>query len=803
MRWPRLRGIFILLCLIFSTLACNLPELLGVGPTPTPSMTPTATITPTATPTPTPLPSARLDSARWALFKGDWEVALSEYQISLAQAVDPDEQANAQLGIGLAMLNSNRYQEAVDALTLYLESYPFHDLLGQGYFHRAQAQAAAGQFEAAANDYGQYLLLRTGLIDSFVHERRGDALREAGNPAEAIVAFQNALVSPRLGDDLELEIKIGRAYLEMGDYNAALAKYNDVFERATSDYTKAQMDFARGRVHAALGQFDQAYGFYLHAVENYPLSYDTYLGLVELVEAGVAVNELDRGLVDYYAGQHGVAVAAFNRYLAAAPMDHDGTVHYYKGLSQRALGAYVDAIDEWDILIDTHTTDRYWDEAWEEKAFTQWAYLDQYDAAAQTLLNFVATVPDHVRAAEYLYDAARIKERSDQLDEAASIWQRLGVEYPNSEWTYRGLFLAGIARYRLSDFLGSEDVFLKCLEIAGESSDLAAAYLWLGKTYMARGDAVSAQTAWQRAVESHPHGYYGLRAGDLLLGREPFQPIGVFNFHYDEETERFEAEEWLREHFPITGPDPLSALDPVLANDARIVRGDEYWQLGLFDQAKAEFESLRLEKENDAEATYRLMHHFLDLGFYRPAIYAAWRILDLADIAEMGINAAPIYFSRIRFGPYFGDLIMPEALRHDFDGLFVLSVIRQESLFEGFAISYADARGLMQIIPSTGQSIVDQLGWPPGYTDLDLYRPVVSVRLGVQYLSTQRETFDGDLYAALSAYNAGPGNAIIWKAIAPEDPDLFLEVIRLQQPQDYIRYIYWAFTNYQALYSEP
>jgi soluble lytic murein transglycosylase len=80
---------------------------------------------------------------------------------------------------------------------------------------------------------------------------------------------------------------------------------------------------------------------------------------------------------------------------------------------------------------------------------------------------------------------------------------------------------------------------------------------------------------------------------------------------------------------------------------------------------------------------------------------------------------------------------------------------------------------------------------------------VVSVRLGTQYLATQRNYFDGDLYAALAAYNAGPGNAIIWEAIAPEDSDLYLEVIRLKQPQDYIRHIYWAYTNYRALYIEP
>jgi soluble lytic murein transglycosylase len=786
---------------MLSILGCNLPGLLGVGPTPTPSVTPTATITPTPTLTPTPVPSARLESARWAFFEGDWDRALAEYQIALTQATDPDEHAAAQLGIGSAMLKLGRYQEAIDVLSLYVESYPFHDLLGQGYFYRAQAHEALSHFEAAANDYQEYLNHRPGFIDGFVYERLGDALRWAGNPSDAIAAYENAMVSPGLGDDLELEIKVGRAYEVMGDYGAAITQYNDVFERATDDHTKAEMDYARGQAHIALGQYDQAYGYYLHAVENYPLAYETYLGLVELVEAGVAVNELDRGLVDYYAEQYRVALAAFNRYLNSFPVDHDGTVHYYKGLTLRALGMYAEAIDEWDLLIDTYPWDPFWDEAWEEKAFTQWAYLDQYDQASQTLVAFVAEAPDHPRAAEFLFDAARSKERSGRLEEAVAIWERLGLEYLDSEWTYRALFLAGIARYRLSDFTGSENVFRKCAEIAREPSDLAAAQLWLGKSYQARGEAESARTAWQEAVVAQPNGYYGLRAGDLLVDREPFQSFGVFNFQTDVEAERLQAEEWLRATFPITGPEPLSALDPGLMNDYRMVRGDEFWRLGFYDQAKTEFESLRDEWTNDAEVTYRLMHHYLDIGLYRSAIYAAWRILDLADVAEAGINAAPIYFSRVRFGPYFGDLIMTEALRRNFDGLFLLAVVRQESLFEGFAISYAGARGLMQIIPSTGQGLADQLGWPPGYSESDLYRSVVSVRLGTQYLATQRDYFDGDLYAALAAYNAGPGNAMLWKELAPDDPDLFLEIVRLQQPQDYIRYIYWAFTNYRDLYT--
>jgi soluble lytic murein transglycosylase len=89
--------------------------------------------------------------------------------------------------------------------------------------------------------------------------------------------------------------------------------------------------------------------------------------------------------------------------------------------------------------------------------------------------------------------------------------------------------------------------------------------------------------------------------------------------------------------------------------------------------------------------------------------------------------------------------------------LFLFSVVRQESLFEGFIRSTAGARGLMQIIPTTGASVARAVGWPLPFELDDLYRPNVSVRLGTEYMASNRRQFDGDMYATLAAYNAGPG----------------------------------------------
>ena len=76
---------------------------------------------------------------------------------------------------------------------------------------------------------------------------------------------------------------------------------------------------------------------------------------------------------------------------------------------------------------------------------------------------------------------------------------------------------------------------------------------------------------------------------------------------------------------------------------------------------------------------------------------------------------------------------------------------------------------------------------------------MVSIQLGVEYLDQQRTSL-GDLYPALAAYNAGPGNAANWKGLVPSDPDLFLEVIRLDEPRRYIKAIYEMYTIYKHFY---
>jgi soluble lytic murein transglycosylase len=416
------------------------------------------------------------------------------------------------------------------------------------------------------------------------------------------------------------------------------------------------------------------------------------------------------------------------------------------------------------------------------------------------LLDFVAAAPSSARAAEFLFDAGRIAERDSRLDEAAKIWQRLPAEYPSSGYTYRGLFLAGLCHYRLENYEAAQNVFWQAQAVAATPTERAGAYFWTGKAQAAQGDNASAQTTWQQAADLDPTGYYSERAGDLLSNLAPFTPPKTIDLSVDRQSELHQAELWMLATFNYPAGTDFSIPGP-LANDPRFSRGQEFWNLGLYEQAEAEFSDLRDEASNDPLASYRLAVYLSDLGMYRQAILAARQVLDLAGLDDAGTLTAPLLFNHIRFGAYFSELVTPDAEEYGFDPLFVWSTLRQESLFDPSIQSGAGALGLMQIMPATGADIAARIGWPAEYSQSDLLRPEVNLNLGLHYLADQRDALGGDLYAALAAYNGGPGNAAQWLSLAQGDPDLFVEVVRFDETRSYLMGIYEIYSIYSHLYA--
>ena len=784
--------------------ACSLfPALPAIPPgwtmTPSISPTPPATITPTITPT--PLPQARVSVGDKAFFNGDYDAALLDYQIVLQDSPDALLRAAAKWGEARVYFAREQYEDTLAALQTLITDYPDSSHFGQAYFLQGLTHYRLENYQAAADSWQSYLTLRPGYLDALAQEFRGDALFDAGNYADALSAYTAAVQAPSLGDDINLDLKVASTQTKLGAYESALALYDGISARASNDFIKAQAAYESALAYQALGQTDAAQGKFRLSVENYWKSPYAYLSLVALLDAGVEVSEIDRGLVDYFYGQYDVAIQRLDLYIETNP-SNDGTAYYYRALAKSSLNHFEDAVQDYTTFITNYPTHPRWEDAWGEKAVVEWFNLGSIDTGIKTYLDFVRAVPGSSLAVDYMMTAARIYERNGRYDEAAQLWSRVGNEYPGNEQASTAVFLSGIVFYRNGDFFSALESFNRSLGLALTTTDKARAYLWLGKAQQKLGNPDDAINAWRVAQELDAGGYYSERGRDLLIDRAPFAPTIAGNLSPDLAAERVAADAWVRLTFNLPANTNLSGLG-ALASDEKVIRGSELWALGLYENARLEFEGLRVELEvnKDAIGSYQLANYLIDLGLYRTAIFTARQTLTLAGLDEHSESMmAPPYFSHLRYGLYYSDLVIPNAQANDFDPLFIFSVIRQESFFEGFVNSNVGARGLMQIIPETGEQITYELTWPRNYTDKDLYRPDVSIRFGTHYLATNRNFLNGDLYATLAAYNGGPGNAAAWKELAGDDPDLYLETVRFEETRNYIRNIYEIFVIYKRLY---
>lgn len=106
------------------------------------------------------------------------------------------------------------------------------------------------------------------------------------------------------------------------------------------------------------------------------------------------------------------------------------------------------------------------------------------------------------------------------------------------------------------------------------------------------------------------------------------------------------------------------------------------------------------------------------------------------------------------------DIIRQQSKEKGVDAALIAAVIYSESKFVDQESS-AGARGLMQITPAAAKFIEKQSGGTT-FKLSDLSDPELNIRYGTFLLKELLERYDGDVAAALAAYNAGPGNADKW-----------------------------------------
>jgi len=100
----------------------------------------------------------------------------------------------------------------------------------------------------------------------------------------------------------------------------------------------------------------------------------------------------------------------------------------------------------------------------------------------------------------------------------------------------------------------------------------------------------------------------------------------------------------------------------------------------------------------------------------------------------------------------------------------------------------------MQLMPFTGESY--------GIRDRNLlFSPEINIRLGIKHLKEFLDRYNGNLYLALAAYNAGSGNVDRWiKNIKARNWEEWSEGIPFEETRNYVKKVLGAYRAYKELY---
>lgn len=128
-----------------------------------------------------------------------------------------------------------------------------------------------------------------------------------------------------------------------------------------------------------------------------------------------------------------------------------------------------------------------------------------------------------------------------------------------------------------------------------------------------------------------------------------------------------------------------------------------------------------------------------------------------AEIADVSATVSSSSSKSNSVSGKFSDFILAAAEKYDVDADLISAVIKAESNFNANAVSSCGALGLMQLMPTTAESL--------GVEDpLD---PQQNILGGTKYLHRLLDKYNNNVSLAVAAYNAGPGAVDKYGGIPP------------------------------------
>ncbi len=149
----------------------------------------------------------------------------------------------------------------------------------------------------------------------------------------------------------------------------------------------------------------------------------------------------------------------------------------------------------------------------------------------------------------------------------------------------------------------------------------------------------------------------------------------------------------------------------------------------------------------------------------------------------------------------FPEKVIPLAEKHNVNPYMIWALMLVESSFNPDSISIADALGLLQVIPRTGQKIATLFG-SEDFGPFDLLEEDHSIEQGIFYFSKLVQKFHGQELMAFAGYNGGPHRVGGWLDNRGHriPLDEFVEEIPFDQSRGYAKKVLRFLQVYLRIY---
>jgi soluble lytic murein transglycosylase-like protein len=325
----------------------------------------------------------------------------------------------------------------------------------------------------------------------------------------------------------------------------------------------------------------------------------------------------------------------------------------------------------------------------------------------------------------------------------------------SGEWTAEGAWVEGLAAWRLGYCSLAGEAFARTASRAANVELAAAGHYWAHRALVRCREPGQAQQHLSAAAKMHET-LYGMLAADQLGIETPAhaapQPLGRDDWN------QLVQRSNVRVAVALTEIGRPALADEVLRHEAQIGPAYQYGALS------------RLARELGLPSTQLWMAHN----------------------APYGTRSDPsLRFPVARWQPVDGWQVDPSlAFAHAL----------QESNFRANAVSPANARGLMQIMPGTARDHSSRLSLGASYADLN--DPQVNLSYGQRHLAMLRDhpATGGVLPKIMAAYNAGLTPVSRWNSEINDqnDPLLWMESIPYWETRGYVAIVmrnYWMYEN--------